>query len=749
MIAYLIKMVLCSVLLYGYYHVALRNKLFHQWNRFYLLAIVPLSLLLPLVRIRLQSAPEAAPMAPVQLLEVVSDGNERIEAVHLAGPEVFDWNLPLYCIYTVVVLALLFHFARGIRRINALANRYPVHRAEGVDLVLAPVAGTPFSFFRRIFWNPALDISSDNGRQILQHELVHVRENHTLDKLLLQATLAFCWFNPIFWLLRKELHLVHEFIADERSVKDRDTSTLARLILQAAYPQQFSGLANPFFHHAIKRRLHMLNQLQGARARYLGRVLALPLLACIGMAFAIRIPSVAQTPVVTETNQTLFTVVIDAGHGRLENGQWSGARGAGVYEDEITLAVAQKISALNADPTLKIVLTRSSEANVDLHSRAELAKREGAGLFLSLHSEAIPENVKNDKGPRSGLQVILSRDSSRFNQSRLFGSLLLQSLGKVYTTNQKLLSRKSGIWVLDQSDCPSAILDLGFITNTKDRAFFSNSQNQERIAKEILNAIARYRERVPATGSSANAVEQHVLEQFSRLTPEQLKEMKREDSSAIRQKIEFMQERVTLLKRELNTTDDKETTQELINFLEEKKKELQQQLKERAAVNPIKRLNIETDGTIIAVHADGSKEQLSQKAAQSKYGISIEGDRIIISDKLGSPVTTNTSLDPATDPVLKALMKPAATLTLEELMQTPVKKILCPEDEELVSAVYSTDLNDRNILEIQVRDGIISPKIGESFPNVLRGGTIIVEKRMVRTKSGEIRSLPALAYQIR
>ncbi|RYZ22997.1 MAG: hypothetical protein EOO16_06705 [Chitinophagaceae bacterium] len=742
MIAYLLKMVLCSALLYAYYHVALRNKVFHQWNRFYLLAIVPLSLLLPLVRIRLQAAPEAVPEAPLRLLEVVSDGNERIETMRLDSATAFDWTPVVYGVYAMVGLLLLLHFTRGLLRLRALSKQYPVHSADGVDLVLAPVAGTPFSFFRRIFWNPELDLSSDSGRQILQHELVHVREAHTLDKLLLQATLSMCWFNPVFWLLRNELHLVHEFIADERSVKNQDAGVLARLILQAAYPQQYSGLANPFFHHAIKRRLHMLNQIkQNTRVRYLGRVLALPLLAGIGFAFAVRTQSIAQSPVVAPTNENKFTVVIDAGHGRMPNDKWNGAAYGGISEDEIVLRIAQKINSLNADPNLRIVLTRSTDAVVDLKKRVSAAQESNANLFLSLHMNASADLSQNKlTATQSGFSILLSRDTARYNQSRLLGSVLQQSLNRIYTTAPHLETRTKGVWVLDQAPCPAALIELGFINNEKDLAFLKAGENQEKVAREILNAIARYRlrpaQQSPATGLSAE--ERNTLSQGA----------DKEDTGTLKKKIAFINARIAQLKKELKNSPDRATTLELIGFLEDKKQELGRQLKLSIAGNPVQQVDIAPDGTIKAVRADGSQEQLSQKGAPSAQGITLKGGEVTIDEKAGTATATS-GIDVATDPVLKALTGSTPTLTFEELQQIPVQKLLCPEGEELVSAVYSTDLNTKDVFEASMTDGNINPAIAASFPKVLRGGTIIVEKRIVRTRSGELKKLPALAYNIR
>ncbi|RYE01157.1 MAG: N-acetylmuramoyl-L-alanine amidase, partial [Sphingobacteriales bacterium] len=477
LLPYLIKTVLCAALLYGYYFLALRNRLFHQWNRFYLLLIVPLSLLLPLLRLEVTAPAEAAPALPVRLLQVVSDGNGYVDEV-IPPARGLDPAMLLYCIYTVVALCLLLHFGRALWSVFRLSRKYPAQRVDDVDFIIAPVAGTPFSFFRRVFWNPGIDPASDNGRQILQHELVHVREHHSLDKLLVQAALVLCWFNPVFWLLRAELHLVHEFIADRKSVRDRDAGTLAALILQAAYPQQYGGLTNPFFHRAIKRRLHMLNQSQKARVRYIGRVAALPLLALIGFAFAVRAQK-QPAPAVPPANSEKFTVVIDAGHGLMDNGGWNGAASNGVIEDRINLQIAQRAQALNTDPNLEIVLTRPTDKIIDLKARTAIAAQRGARLFLSLHVDALPKDNFIPADAAKGFVVYVPADSGARSGSRLFGSALQQALGNVYTTDNKLHTRNTGVWVLKNSPCPAALLELGYINKDDDRAFISNAENQD------------------------------------------------------------------------------------------------------------------------------------------------------------------------------------------------------------------------------------------------------------------------------
>src|SRR6185436_11651088 len=91
---YFLQVVLCSGMMMGYYWLVLRNKRFHQYNRFYLLAIALLSWIVPLIKIRWNSNSTAISQEPqvMQFLSVVADSNSQIEQViHTKGFE-WDWS---------------------------------------------------------------------------------------------------------------------------------------------------------------------------------------------------------------------------------------------------------------------------------------------------------------------------------------------------------------------------------------------------------------------------------------------------------------------------------------------------------------------------------------------------------------------------------------------------------------------------------------------------------------------------------
>jgi len=96
--------------------------------------------------------------------------------------------------------------------------------------------------------------------------------------------------------------------------------------------------------------------------------------------------------------QVLRTIVIDAGHGMMNNGGYNGARGAYSYEDEICLSVSKKLLSMvsNELPGLKIIETRPTKYITNLHERADIANQNRGDLFVSIHVNAMPPIQKRE-----------------------------------------------------------------------------------------------------------------------------------------------------------------------------------------------------------------------------------------------------------------------------------------------------------------------------------------------------------------
>lgn len=272
-LAYLVKVIVCSGILYAYYHLALRNNRFHQWNRFYLLAITVLSLVVPLLRIPLSFTGAEAPDIYVYTAQVAT---LREQVFTATAPETPQFSLTAL-LYGIVIALMTARIGRGYFKIWQLVRTGRIEPLRPYRLVLSKHIAAPFSFFRFIFWNSGVSAATPEGRQMLRHEIVHLQENHSTDKLFMEIVTAVCWINPFFHLIKRELSLVHEFIADKHSVENGDVAAYAQTILHAALQAGPSfHLTNNFSHQPIKRRIFMLTQSRTLRFSYLRRALIVP-----------------------------------------------------------------------------------------------------------------------------------------------------------------------------------------------------------------------------------------------------------------------------------------------------------------------------------------------------------------------------------------------------------------------------------------------------------------------------------------
>jgi hypothetical protein len=307
---YLLKVIICSGILCGYYYAALRNKIFHRWNRFYLLASVVLALVVPLMKINIFQKPDADKGTVVRMLQTINNGDEIIiEYNRNSGLRLSSENM-IKAAYLLITTILLCIFLIALYKIFRLKKKYPEMRLKGINFISTDAKGTPFSFFNSIFWNNAIDLHSRQGHQIFNHEIAHVKEKHSYDKVFMNIVLLFSWINPFFWLIQKELSMIHEFIADKEALEDNDINAFAEMVLQTVYPGQQFSITNNFFHSPLKRRLAMFTKNKNPKANYLSRLLVLPLAAIVFFAFALKMKTISTA---NHYSEKKITVIIDAG----------------------------------------------------------------------------------------------------------------------------------------------------------------------------------------------------------------------------------------------------------------------------------------------------------------------------------------------------------------------------------------------------------------------------------------------------
>lgn len=480
---YLLKVIICSGILYTYYYIALRNKIFHRWNRFYLLASVILAFSVPLIKINIFHNADSGRGTVIKMLQTISTGDEIIiEYGRNRGLQFNSENIAAG-VYLLITIVFLVAFFIALYKVFRLKKNYPEASFEGINFITTDAKGTPFSFFNSIFWNNAIDIYSRQGRQIFNHEIVHVKENHSYDKIFMNVSLIFFWANPFFWLIQKELSMIHEFIADKEALEDNDISSFAEMILQTVYPGKQFSITNNFFHSPLKRRLIMFTKNKNPKVNYLSRLLVLPLAAIVFLAFTLKMKTINH---LSKYEGKKITVIIDAGHGGDDNG----AVENNVKEKDLNLSIAKAIKNENENEKINIVLSREGDDTKSLTDRIKFAEENKADLFISIHVDA--EEIKN---AHNGVIIFIPKnDNSFLKESKLLGSALTESFKNNYQLHvaDGLQQREQSIWVLKANQCPAVLLETGFLSSQNDLEYLIKPENQKTIAENILKGIEKY-----------------------------------------------------------------------------------------------------------------------------------------------------------------------------------------------------------------------------------------------------------------
>ena len=293
-----------------------------------------------------------------------------------------------------------------------------------------------------------------------------------------------------------------------------------------------------------------------------------------------------------------FTLVIDAGHG----GHDSGAKGAMSYEKNINLKVALafgKYVERNC-PDVKVVYTRKTDIFVPLYQRAEIANRNKANLFVSVHTNALPKGrisrgfetytlgdgrshgtkTNLDVAKRENSVIFMEKDYKQhyvgydpnspesnimfefvqdhnMQQSVAFAKLLQQNVCSLAGRVNKGV-HQDNFAVLRLTSMPACLIELGFITTPDEEQALNNPAVVDKIARGIYNAFADYKnrqaggltvpfkaeaEKLPAEDQSMpTAVEQPAKQTLEKpgdqaqKQPKELKEQKEQEQPEVQAK---------------------------------------------------------------------------------------------------------------------------------------------------------------------------------------------------------------------
>jgi len=237
-------------LFYAFYLLVMRRTTFFQLNRVLLLAGSYLCLLLPVIRLR--TVAEASGVAQTLTIQSVAVG----EPADWTLPAAFPWKNVLLAFYIAGALATLALYLISAHKMRRVIRRAEKTEREGCRLVLLDENIPSFSWGRTVVMGRK---DLEENPAIFTHEQMHVQCRHSLDLLLFLPLQMLFWWNPLVWVTREELRLLHEYEADEGVLqKGIDATQYQLLLVRKAVGEQRFSLASGFQHAKLKNRIEMM-----------------------------------------------------------------------------------------------------------------------------------------------------------------------------------------------------------------------------------------------------------------------------------------------------------------------------------------------------------------------------------------------------------------------------------------------------------------------------------------------------------
>ncbi|RXE59859.1 N-acetylmuramoyl-L-alanine amidase family protein [Acetivibrio mesophilus] len=176
-------------------------------------------------------------------------------------------------------------------------------------------------------------------------------------------------------------------------------------------------------------------------------------------------------------------VVIDPGHGGEDLGAYNGI----LYEKDINLDISLKLGKLLEDMGIEVVYTRKTDVFVDLEPRVDLANKLEATLFISVHSNSMPDNSEY-RGTETLYCPSLNPKYSKMDGRKL-AIIVQKELVKTLGTVDNGIIERPNLAVLRKTMMPAVIAEIAYISNPSDRAKLSDDAFRKKSAQALANAV--------------------------------------------------------------------------------------------------------------------------------------------------------------------------------------------------------------------------------------------------------------------
>ena len=273
---YLIKVAIGTSLLLLCYSFLFRKETFYIRNRVILLATMALPIIIPMIDFSSSLPAPAGDISSISTIQSFSVSSYYIETGITETIHKISYTDIIFYIYLTGLVLLITRTLWGILTVCRLILKSKRIKLDDHYIYLTNRDVSPFSFVSYIVI-PQHEYDKNDIHNIIEHELIHTRQGHYIDIILTELFLAFQWFNPFAWLLRRYVRQNHEYLADQ-VVSDscNNLRSYQLSLLESSSRNRILPMVNNFSKQTIRNRIIMMNKKKTRRVAGIKNLFLIP-----------------------------------------------------------------------------------------------------------------------------------------------------------------------------------------------------------------------------------------------------------------------------------------------------------------------------------------------------------------------------------------------------------------------------------------------------------------------------------------
>ncbi len=283
----ILKIILSSCLLIGFYYLFLERERIFKFNRAFLVSTLVFAYAIPFI-------PFNSPFVQKgQSNLIIGDPLQNFQQINIAQTSTLNWSKIFIILHLAISTLFLIKFIYAIIKIKLLKGEKIKYKDQNIVIIDQDYA--PFSFLNTIYFSRKYLLNNQIDDRIFLHEKCHIEEKHSIDILFIEFLKIFSWFNPALFFFKRAMITNHEFLADEYVLQNNyDVSNYQHLILDEIKNLQSLNLTHQFDFNNTKKRFIMMTS---KNSRFIGlkKLTLLPVLAILFVIFTKKINAQTET----------------------------------------------------------------------------------------------------------------------------------------------------------------------------------------------------------------------------------------------------------------------------------------------------------------------------------------------------------------------------------------------------------------------------------------------------------------------